>query len=980
MATAWVILAEADADTVRMGLLRGLPRLGYDGWLSRLQLGAADPAQQVAARAACQVVLVVATPALFDLPHWRDELAHAVAAPGAAIVLRLAGAPALPEDLAVRPTVEFGEPGDDGDAQARQRLGALLPPAGPDDPARAAGLPVETIEWNEELFSEALQESALRHDHSGAVALLDALERHLARRRWPYPPRHAEGDLQVLRRERAFAPMRRLAEMQIGSGTRTDRVRRLYAQALIETGALDMALEVLQSVIDGSDSSAGEVAEAQGLVGRVFKQRYVDAPLAPEAPTWLLRAIEAYGQVFDDDPGQAWHGVNAASCLLRAERDGLLPDAGPRAQSIALQVLDRLGQRERQGPLDVWDCASRAEAQIALQNYAGAETAVLAYLRHRDMHAFEVSSTCRQFDQVLELGRRQPGGSILARLREAVLRYRARLAPAPAADAAYRRPLQIRLADAQWEPVGIPGLEWQSRLGTIVSARGTAESVRALLADPHVISVVESRPVGRTGDCDRSLPFIGVAARYDAPAGPFEERGERALIAVIDEGIDVLHPAFLDAAGASRIVGVWDQTARTGTPPPGFGYGHFHDAASLHAAAAAAQWPAGLPRDDDGHGTHVASIAAGRAAGGFAGGVAPEARLLVVISDASGPTGFLNAHLDALSFIDRFATGLGLPVVVNLSQGMNAGAHDGKSGLETAFDTFVDSGRRPGRVVVKSAGNERARKGHALVTLRPNSVEALCWERVAGADFGERIELWWSSADEMRFRLQEPTGGQVSDWVAPATPSRGGTFGGAGSYQMEFVQRHPDNGDNLLLVELGSPAAPAALGTWTLEIESGRAPDGGVIHAWIERSLGEPTAFTRHANETMTLSIPATASSVIAVGAVDAARPVRVYERSSYGPTRLGQQSPWVSAPGVKVKAARGGSGGTMERSGTSMAAPHVAGAIALVLSRTAKAGRVAGRNQIAQVLRQKARDFNGQWDPGQGWGVIDVAAVLAAF
>ena len=38
------------------------------------------------------------------------------------------------------------------------------------------------------------------------------------------------------------------------------------------------------------------------------------------------------------------------------------------------------------------------------------------------------------------------------------------------------------------------------------------------------------------------------------------------------------------------------------------------------------------------------------------------------------------------------------------------------------------------------------------------------------------------------------------------------------------------------------------------------------------------------------------------------------------------------------------------------------------------------GRNQIAQVMRQKARDFNGRWDEGQGWGVIDVAALLAAF
>lgn len=980
MACVWVILAEADAPALRARVLPGLPRLGYDGWLSRLQLPGADDAQRAQAIAACRAVLVVATPAALGTPWFAHERVLAQAHPGPQVVLRLDAAAVLPDALAALPAVDFAA--DDELAQARPRLGELLPPAGPADPARAAGLPLEAIEWNEALFSEALQQAVRRHDAGGAGLLLDAFERHLATRPAPYPDAPAVDDLQALRRERAFVQMRRLAEAQRACGTRSDKQRRLHAQALIETGALDQALEVLQSIIDGADSSPGEVDEAHGLVGRVFKQRYVDAPEAADAPGWLRRAIEAYGNVFARDAGQVWHGVNAASCLLRAARDGVLAEdeAWPRAQEIALEVLAQLAQREQRAPLDVWDCASRAEALIALQHYAGAEAAVQAYLRHPEMHAFEVSSTHRQFDQVLELGRRQPGASILARLHDAVLRYRARLAPS-AEPGTVSRSLLIRLADAHWQPADIAGLRLDSRLGTIATGRGTAEAVRTLLADPRVISVEESRPVAAVSECSRSLPFIGVAAQYAAPTGPFEERGDAALIAVIDDGIDVLHQAFRDAAGVSRIVGIWDQTATAGTPPPGFDYGHFHDAASIAAAVAADRWPAGLPRNDDGHGTHVASIAAGRAAGAFAGGVAPEARLLVVISGATGAIGYSKCHINALDFIDRIATGLGLPVVVNLSQGMNAGAHDGKSALETAFDRFADGGRAPGRVVVKSAGNERDKKGHALVSLRPNSVEMLQWERPPGADHDERIELWWSSADEMRFRLREPVGGQFSDWVDAAAPARAGTFAGAGSYALTFVQCHVDNGDNLLSIELGSPELPAALGTWTLEIESGAAPDGGRIHAWIERGGGKPTGFVRHASESMTLSIPATATSVIAVGAVEAAQPVRVGLFSSYGPTRDEQRQPWISAPGVNVRAARGGSAdGARLDSGTSMAAPHVAGAIALVLSRTAKAGRVPGRNQIAQVMRQKARDFNARWDEGQGWGVIDVAALLAAF
>ena len=53
---------------------------------------------------------------------------------------------------------------------------------------------------------------------------------------------------------------------------------------------------------------------------------------------------------------------------------------------------------------------------------------------------------------------------------------------------------------------------------------------------------------------------------------------------------------------------------------------------------------------------------------------------------------------------------------------------------------------------------------------------------------------------------------------------------------------------------------------------------------------------------------------------------------------------------------------------------------VALLLSRTAKAGKVPSGNQIASALRQKTQNYNGRWDRGQGYGVIDVAALLAAF
>jgi len=855
------------------------------------------------------------------------------------------------------------------------RLAGLLPPP---DAAPAGDLGVgEPLIWSEQAFSVLLADSVARNDFALGSTLVQRIERHLPQRATPYPAASAGADLRCLQAARQFVLMRRYAAAMIASGTTDFEVRRRFAQALIELGEFDEAVGVLEPLIRDTPARHNENYEARGLLGRAYKQRYIDAGSRAE-PGWLRTAIATYWSAFDEDNDNLWQGINAASCLLRAIRDEVAtPPADPpgRIAHRILEVLDDRQQAAGGGRLDVWDYATRVEAYVDLGDFPGALKSLAEYLTHPDMTPFEVSSTYRQFDEVLQLRERTEGRPILDQLLECATRLRAggRIGTA---NAEAKRFL-VRVGDANWAPTDVPDLVIGSRLGTVVSISGSAHTIEALLKDPLVVSVEESRPAAQP-DAASSLPFLRVQETYRWDDGPFIEHGAGALVAIIDDGIDVLHEAFRADDGSSRIIGIWDQTDPDPDPSSSVGSGRLHTADDIARYLREGRVPQRLSRRGR-HGTHVASIAAGRRCGVFGGGLASEARLLVVIPSASEPTGYSTAHLDALTFIDRVATSFDLPVVVNVSQGMNAGAHDGKSALEIGFNAFCENGRKPGRVVVKSAGNERIKRGHAKLTVPPGGADDLVWQCPSGRSRMINLELWWNSANEYRFQLRSPVG-ESSARVDRRHPVVEDHFGGQGQYRLEMVSSHIDNGDKLLRIRFTcGNSMHAEANRWTLAIEAAGVRCAGDIHAWIERDSGPSTEFTSHDSEELTVSVPGTADSVITVGAVELDIPVRVAPFSSFGPTRDGREKPDLCAPGVGVHAALHGSGdGVVAWDGTSMAAPHVTGAVALLLSRATVSGAsIPTASQIRAVLTQTTMFKNAYWDRGQGFGVLDVKALL---
>ncbi|MEM6898512.1 MAG: S8 family serine peptidase [Pseudomonadota bacterium] len=131
-----------------------------------------------------------------------------------------------------------------------------------------------------------------------------------------------------------------------------------------------------------------------------------------------------------------------------------------------------------------------------------------------------------------------------------------------------------------------------------------------------------------------------------------------------------------------------------------------------------------------------------------------------------------------------------------------------------------------------------------------------------------------------------------------------------------------------------------------------------------------------------TLSVPGTADYVVSVGACSSEEDLSLAPFSSRGPTRDGRLKPDLCAPGLGVVSALAnmpGGDDVVDMDGTSMAAPHVTGAVALTYSRLAAAGvpfpTVA---EIIGELRRQARPV-GTFHPAFGSGVLDIVEFINA-
>lgn len=273
-------------------------------------------------------------------------------------------------------------------------------------------------------FTKQLIDKLKTFDKKGATLLCDELISYLYKSSEPFATKEAKIILQNLRNKRMFEVMQKVADALIQTNRHSLIIRRQYAQSLIETGNYTAALCILNALSEETkNSNADKIAlnefrEAQGLIGRVYKQLYVNAddPANPQNIDYLKRSVNAYNNIYCTDIQSClWHGINVAAMLYRAKADGIELQGFPGEKELAEKILAAVEEKyeDAEQRADAWDFAIAAEACIALHKPEDAVKWLSGYFRDPYVDAFELGSTLRQMEEVWKLNMDSETGKLI---------------------------------------------------------------------------------------------------------------------------------------------------------------------------------------------------------------------------------------------------------------------------------------------------------------------------------------------------------------------------------------------------------------------------------------------------------------------------------------------------------------------------------------------------------------------------------------
>ena len=499
-----------------------------------------------------------------------------------------------------------------------------------------------------------------------------------------------------------------------------------------------------------------------------------------------------------------------------------------------------------------------------------------------------------------------------------------------------------------------------------------------------------------------SFDASGITATLNQPL--LNVRGQGVLIGFLDTGIDYLREDFKASGGRTRIAAVWDQTIQSVNYEEDTGeaagteqydreqvqgmvqYGTVYTREDINAALAAereGQNPYDIvpSRDENGHGTFLAGVAAASETADYIG-AAPEAEILMVkLKPAKKYLRdfyLLPERVEAYSetdmmmgvrFLQQYAIREKKPLVICVGLGTASGSRTGALPFADLLNTLA---RQANTVVVTCTGNEANNRTHtsglAVSDTEPSEIEI-----TVGADErGFVMEIWAESLDILSVAITSPSGERISR--IPARIDTGGVYNfllERSQVAVNYRVVESASGYEVIFMRFINPAQ----GIWKIHVYS-LTNIVGRYNAWLplKQFLSGDTYFL-NSNPSTTLTEPGAAERVISVGAYNHITDAS-YAASGRGYTATGLVKPDFVAPGVDVYGVRAG-GGYTTRTGTSVAAAHAAGAAALLLTWGVTDGNLPymGTNEVKSVLIRGAKRENNTVYPNNiyGYGKMDV-------
>ncbi len=448
-----------------------------------------------------------------------------------------------------------------------------------------------------------------------------------------------------------------------------------------------------------------------------------------------------------------------------------------------------------------------------------------------------------------------------------------------------------------------------------------------------------------------SMDAAGITPAGELPV--LNNQGAGVIVGFVDTGINYTDSLFRNVDGSTRIIGIWDQTNNsdnsnnieneTAKPFSAFSalYGTQYTAEEINLALNSDNPASIVPtRDENGHGTFLASIAAGNRdeRAGFSG-AAPQASIAMVklkpakqylrdfylIQD--GAEAYQeNDIMMGVSYLYFLARKYSMPLVVCIPLGTNMGSHMGMSRLGQYLNQVSLSN---GSAVITAAGNETGARHHFRAVMDADTDEVTAELRVGEREAGFSMELWAENMGAYTVGFISPTGEVAREISVPLRGENTVSFLLEQTQITVYTQiADVSSGSQFIFMRFENPMS----GIWRILIRNS-LDIRETFHIWlpVRGFISDETYFLRPDPDT-TITDPGNARYPITVTAYDHTKN-SIYIHASRGYSLSGRIKPDLAAPGVNILGASVSGRRLIRMSGTSVSAAHLAGAAAILLN-----------------------------------------------